>query len=168
MTSPNVDSNPRREAPTEALLNLKGTKEVGKHFNPFSPKFSYFAVLFYLLMSAMSIRQNTVITQSKEISSNASIQNRLNKENEAIKFSILPSKAKTATINRVQDENEQYAAVREDIQNSLITARQNAQVMMTQTSTNVNILQQDASENSGWLKTLNTIFKVIDQMTQNA
>lgn len=129
-------------------------------------QFSYFAILFYLLLEAMEVRQSTVMSQSKMIAANAAAQNRLNKENANIKFSILPYNAKTATINRVQDENQEYAAQRENIQNSLITLRQNAQVQMTQASTNVNILEQDASENSGWLKMLATIFKVIDQITQ--
>lgn len=154
-------------ASEKAANKVVPKKIVAGQSNGINPQFSYFAIIFYLLLSSMTIRQNTVITQSKEISTNASIQNRLNKQNADIKFSILKPGAKTATINRVQDENEQYAALRENIQNSLITARQNAQVMMTQASTNVNVLQQDASENSGWLKTLNTIFQVIVQMTQN-
>ena len=129
-------------------------------------QFNYYAVLFYLLLSSMTIRQSTVLIESKQISENASAQNQLNKENADIRFSILPSNAKTNTINKVQDQNEQYAAIRENIQNSLITARQVAQVTMTQASTNVNILQQDASEDSGWLQTLNTIFQVVDEMTQ--
>ena len=145
--------------------------QTGKSNTPQAPngdpnQFNYYAVLFYLLLSSMTIRQSTVLTESKQISENASAQNQLNKENADIQFSILPSNAKTNTINKVQDQNEQYAAIRENIQNSLITAGQVAQVTMTQASTNVNILQQDASEDSGWLQTLNTIFQVVDQMTQ--
>lgn len=134
------------------------------YFDP-SKKYSYFAILFYLLLSAMTIREGTVNVQAKQLSLNASIQNRLNKENGDIKFSILPSNAKTATINRVQEENQEYAAMRGDLEDRLITARQVAQVTMTQTSTNVDLLQQDASENAGWLKILNTVFQVIDEMT---
>lgn len=129
--------------------------------------FSYFAILFYLLLEAMSVRQNTVLSESKELGENTSIQNKLNKEDQAIKFAFVPSNATSAEINQVQEENEQYAAAREDIQNNLITARQVAQVTMTRTSTNVNILQQDASENSGWLKTLNNMFRGIIEMTKN-
>ena len=135
-------------------------------FDPFSGKFNYYAVIFYLLLSSMQTRQATVLTEAKQISANASAQNKLNNENANIKFSILPSNANTAKINEVQDQNEQYAALRGDLQNSLITARQLAQVMMTQASTNVNLLQQDASEDTGWLQTLNTVFQVIDEMTQ--
>jgi hypothetical protein len=127
---------------------------------------SYFALLFYLLLDSMSIRKDTVATQSKEISANSATQSKLNDANAEIKFSILPEGAKQDEIQRVSDENTRYAALREDIQNSLITARQKGQVMMTQTSTNVNILQQDASMDSGWLKALNTIFEVLDEITK--
>jgi hypothetical protein len=135
--------------------------------NPFGDpsNMNYFTVLFYLLLSAMQVRQSTVMTQSKNIEMNASIQNQLNNENASIKFSILTPNANNAEINAVQTKNQQYAALRENIQNSLITARQSAEVLMTQTSTNVNILQQDASENSGWLQTLSTIFQVIDEIS---
>ena len=131
-------------------------------------KMNYFTLLFYLLLSAMQVRQSTVMTESKEIDLNASLQNFLNDENAAVKFSILPTGAGNPTINKYQTKNQEYAALRENFQNSLITARQNAEVMMTQTSTNVNILQQDASENSGWLQTLSTIFQVIDEITQRS
>jgi|GEM_PF-4030913 hypothetical protein len=135
--------------------------------DPFSgdPKdFNYFAVLFYLLLSSMTIREGTVVTQAKQISENAALQEYLNKKNGDINFSILPPDAKTVTIDRIQQINQQKAAMRQVLQNALIIQRQNGQVMMTQASTNVNIMQQDASENSGWLQTLNTIFQVIDQM----
>lgn len=126
----------------------------------------YYAIVFFLLLSSMSLRQDTVMTESKQIAANAKIQNILNDQNAKVTFSLLPTNAKTATINRVQAQNQQYAALREDIQNCLITARQNAQVMMTQASTNVHLLQIDASEDSGWMDTLNTIFKVINDMNQ--
>ncbi|MCC5832876.1 MAG: DUF720 domain-containing protein [Chlamydiales bacterium] len=130
------------------------------------PKGDYFLIVFAVLLSAMETRQNTVLSQSKILSTNSSAQNRLNKENGAIKFSMIPYKAGTATINRVQAQNEEYAAMRENLQNMLITCRQTAQVEMTQTSTNVQILEQDASEDSKWVGTLNTIFQVINDMTK--
>jgi len=130
------------------------------------PEGDLYAVLFLLLLNAMEVRQSTVLTQSKMIEANSQAQERLNRENGEIKFSIIPKGAKTPTINRVQTENEEYAAIRENIQNELITTRQKGQVEMTEASTNVNILEQDSSENSAWLKTLNIIFKGLDQMTQ--
>lgn len=130
-----------------------------------APKADYFSMLFYLLLQAMNIRQGTIVTQSKQIGDNANAQNEMNKANGNIHFSILPPNATENQIDQVQEANQEYAAERQNIQNMLITARQNAQVMMTQTTTNVNILEQDASQDSGWLKTLNTIFQVIDEMS---
>ncbi len=153
------DKNPDQIQPLQA--SPAATKSEGG-----TPKFNYFTILFYLLVDAMQTRQDTVLTQSKVLEANSAAQNKLNKENAQIKFSILPEGANNPTINRVQDQNQQYAASREDIQNALITCRQTAQVEMTQTTTNVNILQQDASEDSGWLKTLNTIFQVINELTK--
>lgn len=130
-----------------------------------TPKVDYFAMLFYLLLQAMNVRQGTIVTQSKQIGDNANAQNEMNKANGNIHFSILPPNATENQIDQVQEANQEYAAERQNIQNMLITARQNAQVMMTQTTTNVNILEQDASQDSGWLKTLNTVFQVIDEMS---
>lgn len=159
--------NPHLGKPADTKAPVAPASNAAGPAFPFGDgKVNYAVLVFYLLMDSMQIRQNTVMTQSKDIASNASAQNALNNRNASIKFSILPDNAGNATINRVQEINQQYAAVREDIQNNLITARQTAQVLMTQTSTNVNILQQDASEDSGWLQTLNTIFQVINEMTQ--
>lgn len=127
---------------------------------------NYFALLFLLLLEAMTVRQNTILTQSKMIAANSHAQNLLNKANGEIKFSSIHYGATQATINRIQDRNQQYAADRQNLQNNLITLRQTGQVEMTGASTDVNILEQDASENSGWIKTLSTIFSVIDEMTQ--
>jgi hypothetical protein len=124
----------------------------------------YFFLVFVLLLESMQVRQSTVMTESKEISMNASIQNQLNELNAAVTFVILPSGAGNPTINEVNTENQEYAALRENFQNSLITARQNAQVMMTQTSTNVNLLQQDASKDTGVIQMIQTIFQVINEI----
>ncbi|MEZ5314866.1 MAG: DUF720 domain-containing protein [Chlamydiales bacterium] len=129
-------------------------------------KVNFFLSIFALLVSAMEIRQHSVLTESKMIAANSEAQHRLNKQNGDIKFSILPYNADNAMINRVQDKNQQYAAIREDIQNFLITARQDAQIEMTQASTNINLLQQNASEDSNWLRTLNTIFQGICEMVK--
>lgn len=151
---------------TEAASTAGSYSEPSDSFDP--KDLNYFSAIFYVLLTSMQIRQTTVITESKDLCNNASQQNVLNDQNANVQFSILPTGAKTATINRVQTENQQYAALRENFQNMLITSRQNAQVTMTQTSTNVNILQEDASEDSGYLQTLNTVFQVIDEMTQRS
>lgn len=126
-----------------------------------------YALLFYLLLQSMQIRQSTLITGSQLIEINADEQNKLNTDMAQIKFAILPPNATQDQINQVQEENQEYAAMRENYQDQEITTRQGAEVMMTQASTNVDLLEQDASENSGWLKLLNTIFQVIDEITQS-
>lgn len=130
-------------------------------------KANLYNLIFYLLLEAMNTRQQTVYTQANELSSNANAQNKENTRDKGIKFHQLPDKPTNGQINQVQDENEKAAAQRENIQNDLITLRQNGQVLMTEANTNVNTLEQDASMDSGWLKSLNTIFQVIDQMTKN-
>lgn len=155
-----------KEAAAEAAAKAAAKAKGAQHSNEGLPQTDYFLIVFMVLVGAMEIRQKTVLAQSKIVQANSDAQNELNKENGEIKFSILPSGAGNATINRVQDQNQQYAAMRENIQNALITCRQDAQVEMTQTSTNVNILEQDASEDSNWVQTLNTIFQVLDDMTQ--
>lgn len=161
--NPAIYSNPSAEA---HKASAKGKAAINGKID--GKNFSYFAILFYLLLSSMTIRQNTVLTQSKVLQVNSAKQEELNKEDANIKFSELPPNANTAEINKVQIQNQEYAAIKEEIQNSLITLRQNAQVEMTETSTNVNIMEQDASENSGWLHMLSAIFTVIDEMTKNS
>lgn len=128
-------------------------------------KGNFYAIIFFLFLDAMVIRQDTVMTQAKQLEANAKIQNNLNNRNAQISFEMLPPGAKTPTINAVQIANQRYAAMREDIQNCLITARQYGQVLMTQTSTLVDMLQQDAAEDSSWLSMLYTISQVIIDMT---
>jgi hypothetical protein len=134
-------------------------------YNPDPHEYRNYAALFLLLLTSMSIRHDTLVTQAKQIETNAAMQNELNIENGNIRFSLLPPQATQNQINAVQDANEEHAAQRQNLQNALITLRQTAQVTMTQASTNVNIMQQDASENTAWLQTLNTIFELLNQMT---
>ncbi len=129
-------------------------------------KFSMIAI-FFLFLDSMTSRQNTVIVQAKQIEKNASIQDALNKAAGDFKLVLLPSKAGTVTVNNVMIENEQLGADRAHIQNRLITERQKGQIIMTESSTTVNILQQDAAQDSGWLQMLNTMYQQIVDMTQH-
>lgn len=147
-------------APTEGTQGAVPTKGASKKDS------NYFSVVYLTLLDAMTIRQDTVLNQSKSIEQNAQEQDSLNKANSEIKFSVLPPSAKQSTINRVQDQNEVYAQERQNIQNKLITARQSAQVQMTEAGTNVQILQQDASMNSGIINELGQVYTVIDQISQ--
>lgn len=144
----------------------QGTPQVGpsKANNPDTG--ALFAVVFMLCLEAVSARQGVVLTQSKRLECNVSAQNKENRRLGHIPFSQVPDGAKTATINRVQDNNEHYSQVRQDIQNNLITLRQSSQVLMTQTSTNVNVLEQDASMLSYEIKCQNNIVMALNQMTQ--
>lgn len=125
-----------------------------------------YAYLFFLILDAASLRQQTVFIQAKAIESNASAQAADNKLDKSLQFKSIPVGAKTSTINRIQNQNQGIAAQRENIQNCLITLRQQSQVMMTQTSTNVNTLQQDTSMDSGWLSTMQSIYQAINQISQ--
>lgn len=129
-------------------------------------KLNLYTLLFFLLLQAMEVRQGTIVIESKQLEINASIQNGLNKENGNIHFSVVPPNATQNQINAVQEDNEEYAAMRENIQNILLTVRQSAEILMTQASTNVDLLQQNATENAGWLKLLSTLYQVIIEMTK--
>jgi hypothetical protein len=125
-----------------------------------------FAYVFFILLSAMSIRQNTVTYFAKELQANADVQEKENAKDADIQIIQIPTgNPGQATINRIQNENKQLNKIREDIQNKLITLRQAAQVQMTETNTQVNMVQQNATEDSAWLRTLENIFEVIVQIT---
>jgi hypothetical protein len=128
-------------------------------------KNNFFGVIFYLLLDSMTVRQETVKIQATDIKSNAKVQDKLNEMNGEIKFSILPSNAQQATINRIQEQNEEYAAVRANITNRIMTTRQNAQQEMTKASTNVSVLQQYASEASGSLSIYKDVVQLIQEMS---
>ena len=125
---------------------------------------NYFAVVFFLLLDAGTIKEHTIVTDSDQLTANAALQFKLNKDNADIQFSILPEKATPDDITRVNDENQEAAAQREDNQAFSIGARQTGQVTMTRTSTDVNLLQQGTSELTGVIQMTNTIFEVIDKI----
>jgi len=136
----------------------------GAKSQPSASKAELFSLIYFLLLEAMNVRQASVMVQSKNLSINGSIQNKKNQSAESHGFKSIPNGAKTNTIDSIEDYNQAIAAIRSNIQNELITLRQNSQVLMTQTNTNVNQLEQDGTMNSGWLKTLQSLFQEIDQM----
>src|SRR5262245_38831913 len=73
-------------------------------------KMNYFGIIFVLLVSSMVLRQGKVVVEAKGIARNASAQDAKQKQMSWIQFSQLPPNADTSEINRVQDQNEQYAA----------------------------------------------------------
>lgn len=122
--------------------------------------------VFSLLIEAIKIRQNTVLIQSEQLNDNTNIQQQLNKETNAIKFAVVPSGANQAEITKTQNINQNYSAERNNLQDLLITARQNGQIILTNTSTNINIMQQLAAKDSSFLKILNNIGSVVNNMSQ--
>jgi hypothetical protein len=150
-----------------AVADPKNAEAIFSQVSGKKEKIDIFMILFLALLEAMQKRQDTVVIQSKEIKLNADMQQKLNDLDSAIKFSIIPSKATTAEIDHVQEVNQQYAAMRQNIENELLTIRQTAQVTMTQATTNIDMLQQDTDEDSAWLKVVMTVFTVINEMNKN-
>lgn len=122
--------------------------------------------VFSLLIDSIKIRQNTILIQSEQLNENTNIQQQLNQETNAIKFAIVSSDAKQAEITKIQNINQNYSAERNNLQDLLITARQNGQIILTNTSTNINIMQQLAAKDSSFLKILNNIGSVVNGMSQ--
>ncbi|EPP34714.1 hypothetical protein CP10139811_0470 [Chlamydia ibidis] len=122
--------------------------------------------IYKLLLQAIEIRQQTVLTQSQQLNDNTNIQQQLNQETNQIKFAVVSSGAKEDEITRVQNQNQNYSAQRSNIQDELVTARQNGQIILSHASTNINIIQQLASQDSTFLKTTNTIGSTVNQLNK--
>lgn len=122
--------------------------------------------IYQLLLQAIEIRQQTVLTQSQQLNNNTNIQQQLNQETNQIKFAVVNAGAKEDEITRVQNQNQNYAAQRSNIQDELVTTRQNGQVVLSHASTNINIIQQLASQDSTFLKTMNSIGSTVNQLNK--
>ena len=68
--------------------------------------------IYQLLLQAIEIRQQTVLTQSQQLNDNTNIQQQLNQETNQIKFAVVNAGAKEDEITRVQNQNQNYAAQR--------------------------------------------------------
>ncbi|WP_213318161.1 DUF720 domain-containing protein [Chlamydiifrater volucris] len=122
--------------------------------------------IYELLLEAITIRQQTVLTQSTQLNDNTNIQQQLNQETNQIKFAVVNSGASEAEISSVQNQNQNYSAQRSNIQDQLVTCRQNGQIILSHASTNINIIQQLASQDSSFLKTTNSIGSVVNQLNK--
>ncbi|UFP06657.1 DUF720 domain-containing protein [Chlamydia pecorum] len=122
--------------------------------------------IYQLLLQAIEIRQQTVLTQSQQLNDNTNVQQQLNQETNQIKFAVVNAGAKEDEITRVQNQNQNYAAQRSNIQDELVTTRQNGQVVLSHASTNINIIQQLASQDSTFLKTMNSIGSTVNQLNK--
>ncbi|AAC68446.1 DUF720 domain-containing protein [Chlamydia trachomatis] len=122
--------------------------------------------IYSLLLEAVEIRQETILTQSKQLNDNTNIQQQLNQETNQIKYAVVGSGAKEDEITRVQNQNQNYSAQRSNIQDQLVTARQNGQIILSHASTNINIMQQIAQQNSSFIKTLNSVGSTVNQLNK--
>lgn len=122
--------------------------------------------IYSLLLQAIEIRQQTVLTQSKQLNDNTNIQQQLNQETNQIKFAVVNAGAKEDEITRVQNQNQNYSAQRSNIQDELVTTRQNGQIILSHASTNINIIQQLATQNSTFLKTTSALGSTVNQLNK--
>ena len=122
--------------------------------------------IYSLLLEAVEIRQQTVLTQSQQLNDNTNIQQELNQETNRIKYAVVGAGAKEDEITRVQNQNQNYSAQRSNIQDQLVTARQNGQIILSHASTNINIMQQIAQQNSSFIKTLNSVGSTVNQLNK--
>lgn len=124
------------------------------------------ALVIMALLGLLDTQQQGATLQAAEIKNYANLQNYYNDQIGKIKFSVLPAGAKTATINRVQMDNEHYTIERANIQDELLTARQTGSVVITQASATMDIIQQDSSENSDVMHVITSMANEIYQMIQ--
>lgn len=122
--------------------------------------------VFNLLLDAIRIRQETILIQSEQLNDNTNIQQQLNQESNQIKFAVVSAGAKEDEITRVQNQNQNYSAQRSNIQDELVTARQNGQIILSNASTNINIMQQLASQDSAFLKTTSAIGSTVNDLNK--
>ncbi|MEG0037301.1 MAG: DUF720 domain-containing protein [Victivallaceae bacterium] len=137
-----------------------GSNEASKKFG------TALYTIFTLLLDAISTRQQTVLVQSKQLNANTNIQQELNDQISQIKYGVVNSGATEAEITQTQNANQNYSAQRSTIQDALITTRQNGQIILTNASTNINLIQQLASQDSAFLKTMSTIGSLANQINQ--
>ncbi|MFN0065017.1 MAG: DUF720 domain-containing protein [Chlamydiales bacterium] len=127
-----------------------------------------YAAIFILFMESLTTRQTGLTVLAKELEENANIQQRYNDEDAKIRYTVCPVGANTATLNRVQNENANYDAMRENIQNYLITARQTGHVMMTEASSDTNTVEQISSEASFLLQSYVSMSDEINKISPGA
>ncbi|MBF5050433.1 Uncharacterized protein CLAVI_000035 [Candidatus Clavichlamydia salmonicola] len=121
---------------------------------------------FFLLLSAINLRQSTIHILSQELSSNTTLQQSLNTQTSSISFAVTPDGATQTQITQIQNQNQNYSAQRANIQNLLITTRQTGQTVLANTSTSINLLQQLAAQDSAFLTSLSAISKSVNTMNQ--
>ncbi len=125
-------------------------------------------LLFTALLGSINVLQSVATTNSKQINTNADLQQQMNLQVKKLQFVILPSNANSNQINQVNEINENVQFGRQDIQSNVITLRQNGQVLMTTAQVNVNYMQQTGSEVTATLKLILSISKLINKISPGA
>lgn len=161
-----TSTNPIKNKGEESIHKNENSKQAA---HPKKSQGLYLSV-FAALIEAMNAGQQAVIGYSLQLKVNANLQEKLNKDNMGLNYTQIPTGKNigVATINRVQDKNQQVTKERQDLLNLLSTARQVGQIEMTEASTGVNDVQWDASENESYIKTLGNVVQMINQMIKRS
>lgn len=118
-----------------------------------------------LIIECLTLHQKSLVILADQLQNNADTQMFWNDANKRIHYAEVPANASNAEIEKVQDENRNFDAERQNIENLLITLRQTAHVAMTDASAETNAVQQAAAEVSFTLRTWASEAQVIIQMT---
>lgn len=128
---------------------------------------NYLLVVFQALLESVNVTQNLASTVSQMVELNASMQEDKNKLISEFQFRILPTDAKTNTINAVNEWNQNVTFDRQNIQSVVITLRQRGRTAMTQAQVTINYLQQNSSELTAILKIMIVVMQLINKVSQN-
>lgn len=108
--------------------------------------------LMALMIEGLIVHQQSLKLLAKNLSDNASVQMFWNNANKRIHYSVVPVGASQATIAHIQNDNSNYDAERQNIEDLLITLRQTAHVSMTDASAETNAVQQQSAQLSFLLR----------------
>lgn len=127
---------------------------------------NFLLIVFLALLSSINTTQSLAQTSANVVQKNATLQESINKQMMYINFQMLPANAKTTTINRVNQYNQDRQFQRQNMQSVIITLRQQGQGDMANAQVNVNYLQQNSSELTAVLTVMNTLMQLVNQMIQ--
>ncbi len=152
--------------PAIPSVSGKAVSGAGIHTKGGAQEKDYFAAVFAVLLTAITRRITTINFQANGVKENADAQDALNQKNANIPYTNIPAGTSQDNMNKIMAANQQQTENRENIQNELVTCRQKGQIEMTQTSTNVNLMEQNTSEDSNWLHIESSIVAAVNQMNR--
>ena len=151
MTAPVQNNTPITPAPT--------------NHSPTASANTSLSAVMALIIDGLTLHQQNLKTLASQLNQNASVQMFWNDANKRIHYAVVSANATNGEIERVQDENRNFDAQRQNIEDLLITLRQNSHVSMTQASAETNAVSQSAAQVSFTLRTWASEAQVIIQMT---